>query len=110
MFNTETQKTIHCKPGHESCSVKSGAVDLQNNYVATTGTDGFLRIYKLSEDHSSVSFLTKVKICEKKVIADSTFDLDISWLEDGESIIVTGNSYCGFVQKGDTETEWEINH
>jgi WD40 repeat protein len=97
IYNTETEKTIFCKPGHESCSVKSGAVDPLNKYVATTGTDGFLKIYKFADDHSSVKFLSKIKICEKKVSSDRTFNLDIQWLEDGESIIVTGNAFCGFV-------------
>ena len=77
IYNTETEKTIFCKPGHESCSVKSGAVDPLNKYVATTGTDGFLKIYKFADDHSSVKFLSKIKICEKKVSSDRTFNLDI---------------------------------
>ena len=78
--------------------------------MATTGTDGFLNIYKFAEDHSSVKFLTKVKICDKKVHSDRTFDLDVQWLEDGESIIVTGNSFCGFVQISEDDLDLEVNH
>lgn len=59
LFNTETEKTIACKPGHKAHSVKSGAVSPNSQYVATTGTDGFVRIFKLSEDLSSVKFLAQ---------------------------------------------------
>ena len=58
IYNTETEKTIFCKPGHESCSVKSGAVDPLNKYVATTGTDGFMKIYKFSS--ATRSYLDKI--------------------------------------------------
>ena len=50
MFNTETEKTVMCKPGHEGCSVYSGQVDPTGKYVATTGSDGFINIYKFSDD------------------------------------------------------------
>ena len=82
LFNTDTEKTITCTPGHASHSVKSGAVSPNNKYVATTGTDGFVRIYKLSEDLSTVTFLAQSKMCEKKVSSDATFNLDIQFLED----------------------------
>jgi WD40 repeat protein len=91
LFNTETEKTIKCTPGHSSHSVKSGAVSPNNKYVATTGTDGFVRIYKLSEDLSAATFLAQSKICEKKVNPDCTFNLDINFLEDDNSLVVTGN-------------------
>lgn len=45
MFNTQTQKTVHLKPGHTDCSVKSGVVDFNGKYAATTGSDGYLNIY-----------------------------------------------------------------
>ena len=50
VFNTETEKTILCKPGHGSCSVKNGAVDPTGKYVASTGSDGNINIYKFNND------------------------------------------------------------
>lgn len=78
LFNSETQKTIMCKPGHEGCSVKSGQVDPTGTYVASTGTDGHLNIYKFTGD--GVEFLTKVKVSDKKVSAERTYDLEFQWL------------------------------
>lgn len=77
LFNTETEKTIFCKPGHSLHSVKSGAVSPNSKFVATTGTDGFLRLFKLAEDLQSVKFVAQCKICEKKVPSNPTFNLDI---------------------------------
>ena len=77
LFNTDTEYTISCKPGHVSHSVKSGAVSPNNKYVATSGTDGFVRIYKLSEDLSTATFLAQSKVCEKKVSTDATFNLEV---------------------------------
>ena len=36
--------------------------------------------------------------------------MDVQWLEDGESIIVTGNSFCGFVQISEDDLDLEVNH
>ena len=73
--------------------------------MASTGTDGFLNIYKLTED--SASLLTKVKITSKKVGAHDR--MEISWLES-ESILVSGNKQMGVVAKGENEKEWELDH
>lgn len=75
LFNTQTENTIFCKPGHEGCSVKSGAVDPTGRFVASTGSDGFMNIYELSENQDSATFLTKEKISNRRVPADRTFDL-----------------------------------
>ena len=71
VYNTETGKTLTCSPGHTGCSVKNGSIDPEGNHVVTTGTDGYLNIYKLGGD--SVSFVQKIKICEKKVKDDRTW-------------------------------------
>ena len=68
MFNTLTKKNIFCKPGHEGCSVKSGSVDPTGRFVATSGSDGKLNIYKFENDQSSVKLMTTVKLMEKKVL------------------------------------------
>lgn len=86
VFNTETEVTINCKPGHEGCSAKNASIDASGQFLASIGTDGFLNIYKLSED--SAALLKKVKITSKKIGAYDNFD--ISWLES-ESILVSGN-------------------
>lgn len=111
LFNTETEETIVCKPGHKAHSVKSGAVSPNSKFVATTGTDGFVRVFKLSEDFSTVKFLCQTKICDKKVSSEQTFNLDIQFLEDDNSMIVSGNQYCGFIQIDDEDLEnIEVNH
>jgi len=108
LFNTETQKTIMCKPGHDGCSVKSGQVDPLGKFVLSTGSDGHCNIYKLEGD--SASFVTKVKICDKKVPLDRISDLECQWLQDGETILVPGKNSIGFIQKDDETNEWSITH
>lgn len=54
VYNTETGKTMTCSPGHTDCSVKNGAVDPEGKFIVTTGTDGYLNIYKLEE---SITFV-----------------------------------------------------
>ena len=73
--------------------------------MASTGTDGFLNIYKLSED--SATLLKKVKITDKKVGVNDR--MNISWLES-ESILVSGNKLMGVVAQGETEKDWELDH
>lgn len=67
MFNTETEKVVHMRPGHEG-NVKNGAIDPLNEYIATTGTDGFVNIYKMtpSEESINVELVKKVKIFKGK--------------------------------------------
>jgi hypothetical protein len=67
-----------------------------------------LNIYKIGESHSSAKFLQKLKICEKKVPVDRTFDLDMHWI-DGETIIVPGAQQLGCVTMvEEDETNWEL--
>lgn len=116
LYNTQTQKTIFLKPGHENCTAKSGAVDPQGQYIATSGSDGFLNIYKFTQDQENVEFLEKVKMTNKRVPQDSTFDLKFQWLDDGETILIPGNTHIVFVQKDDDSEKWNkieeerINH
>lgn len=107
IFNTETQKTLHCKPGHVGCSVKSGMIDPTGQYVATTGSDGNLNIYKFVQNQESIEFLTKIKICDKKVPADRTFDLEVQWLSE-ETLLIPGKKELGFLQKDENDEKvWE---
>jgi hypothetical protein len=39
---------VSFSPGHIDHKVKNGCVDPTGNYFATTGTDGFLNIYEIS--------------------------------------------------------------
>ena len=39
IYNTESEKVIHAKPGHEG-SIKNGAMDPLGEYFATSGCDG----------------------------------------------------------------------
>ena len=91
VYNTENQKSFTCTPGHTGCTALGAAVDPNGKFIATSGSDGYLNIYKIDESGSSASFLSKVKICEKKVVADRTFDLDMHWI-DGETVVVPGAS------------------
>lgn len=105
IFNTETKQTLVCKPGHSGCSAKSGQIDPTGQLVATTGSDGFLNIYKINED--KLEFLTKIKICDKKVPVDKSFDLEMQWLSE-ETLLVPGKTSLGFLQKDeDDEKVWE---
>lgn len=78
---------------------------MSGQFLASTGTDGFLNIYELSED--SATLLKKVKIADKKVGPNDR--MNISWLES-ESILVSGNKLMGVVTKGETEKDWELDH
>jgi WD40 repeat protein len=110
VFNTETKAALHCKPGHAGCMVKSAQIDQSNSYIATTGTDGFLNIYKLSSTQESLELLSKVKICEKKVPAERGFDLEPQWLNE-DTILIPGSKSLGFLSKDeDNEKVWEICH
>lgn len=60
VFNQENESTFTCKPGHTSCSIKSAQIDPEGSYIATTGTDGYLNIYKIDASQNSALFLTKV--------------------------------------------------
>ena len=75
IFNTASEKTVLCKPGHGECSVLFGAVDPNGKHIATTGTDGYLNIYKLNDTQDSCTFVEKFKIIERRVPSDSTIDL-----------------------------------
>ena len=44
VFNTETEKVMHFKPGHDG-SLKNAAMDPLGEYVATSGCDGMVHIY-----------------------------------------------------------------
>ena len=82
--------------------------------MATTGTDGYLNIYEIQEDQSSVSLLSKIKICEKAVKADRAFEFGVQWLQGTaqgqETIIVSGNTCIGAVQRGEEDgTEWALS-
>lgn len=90
LFNTKTEKTILCKPGHEGCSVKSGAVDPNGKFVFTTGSDGHFNVYKFNDAQDQVEFVTKFKICDRRVPADNSFDLSFQVLDDGETILIPG--------------------
>lgn len=73
MYNTETEKMLYFKPGHEG-SVKNGSIDPLGQYLATTGCDGHVNIYKIpleGEDNQSVELIKKVKITKAKT---QTFD------------------------------------
>lgn len=114
IFNTQTQKTIHLKPGHNDCSVKSGMIDSDGKYAATTGSDGHLNIYKLNEAQDAVEFITKFKITDRRVTAD--VDLRFEILDDGETILIPGQKHLVFVQLDEDTNEWtkieepRINH
>lgn len=97
LYNTQTQKTIFLKPGHDNCTAKSGAVDPQGQYIATSGSDGFLNIYKFTQNQEGVEFLDKVKMTARRVPQDSTFDLRFQWLDDGETILIPGKTNIVFV-------------
>lgn len=110
MFNTENEKTFSCKPGHSGCCALSAAVDPTGRFVATTGSDGFMNIYQIDESQSSATFKAKVKICERNVKVDRTFDLEVHWI-DADTIIVPGQLTLGCVSMDDEEgNEWSLNH
>jgi hypothetical protein len=97
-----------CKPGHSGCSAKSGQIDPTGQLVATTGSDGFLNIYKLAED--KVELLTTVKVCDKKVPVDRSFDLEVQWLSE-DTLLIPGKASLGFLQKdADDEKVWEASY
>ena len=47
IYNSENEMSLSCKPGHVGCQAKSAQVDPTGQYVATTGTDGYLNVYKI---------------------------------------------------------------
>ena len=49
LFNTENEKSLSCKPGHQGCVALSASVSHDGRFVASTGSDGFLNIYKIDE-------------------------------------------------------------
>ena len=108
VYNTETGKTLTCSPGHAGCSVKNGAIDPEQKFIVTTGTDGYLNIYKLEGD--SVKFDQKIQICEKKVKDDRTWQMSVQWLPEGESVIVSGNKSLGIVCKLEEDGDWALCH
>lgn len=113
LFNTATEKMITLKPGHQDCSVKSGSVDPCNKYVASTGSDGFLNIYKFAEDHTSASLMTKVRISSKKVATDRTQEMEFEWVGDGSEemflILVPGQKHLNVIVKDDEDDKsWEV--
>ena len=78
-------------------------------YIATTGSDGFLNIYQIQENQSSAKFCQKIKICEKKVSAERSFDLEMQWLQDGETILIPGKTTLGVVHC-DENGDWDIQY
>ena len=109
IFNTENEKTFSCKPGHLGCCALSASIDPNGRFAATTGSDGFLNIYKIEKSESSATLLSKVKICEKNLKVDRTFDLDLHWI-DSETIIVPGSRHLGCVTMADDdESTWELS-
>lgn len=87
----------------------SGQVDPTGQFVASTGTDGFINIYKFTENKDSVQFQTKVKICDKKFANDGTYDLGFQFLQDGETILIPGQKSIGFISLSE-DGEWELEH
>ena len=63
VYNHETQSVTQLLPGHEG-SARNGAIDPLGTYIATTGCDGTLHIYKIS-DEEEVNLISKVTISKK---------------------------------------------
>ena len=55
-----------------------------------------------------MKFLTKVKVTNKKVPADRSFDLEFQWQPDGETILIPGRKHIVFIQKDDESDQWSL--
>jgi WD40 repeat protein len=103
VYNTESKLAIKCSPGHEG-SALFAQIDASGQFLASSGTDGNVNIYKLSDDKATL--LKKVKISKK---VSSTARMELSWLES-ESILVSGNTTMGIIMQGDSEKDWSLDY
>jgi WD40 repeat protein len=93
------------RPGHNG-SIKNGALDPLCEYLATTGCDGFLHIYKVpSSDEEQPQLVKQIKITHSKMIPHDNNPFECTWSADGSKLYVGGEPSLGVVER---DGDWKL--
>ena len=111
IYNSEQKATLTCSPGHPGHSAKGGQINTEGQYVASTGTDGRLNVYKISQgaDGPTLKQEGSLEVSTRtSSLANPFFDFSIHWLPNSETLLVSGNEQLGFVSKDENE-QWSLS-
>lgn len=93
------------RTGHNG-SIKNGALDPLAEYLATTGCDGFLHIYKVPQfENEQPQLVKQIKVTSSKMLPHSNNPFECAWSPDGSKLYVAGESSLTVVER---EGDWKL--
>lgn len=111
IYNSKSKLTAKLSPGHADSIAKNGQINHDGSMAATTGSDGFINLYQISEVDGQIEskFVQKIKISkELSIIGNENFDFNLEWLPSNEDLLISGNNSLGIISK-DEEGNWAMN-
>ena len=76
------------KPGHKDHAVKYATIDSSGRFVATSGTDGKINIYEISNFEGKFIREFSLFKLNKNILQKSEFEFRLEWL--GETLLTSG--------------------